>query len=166
MIGECHEWSSNPMSTDRGGIGLILIAFAVHGIFAMTIVVIADSGIFQNMWHQFMCIAEPDRNHFYGNEDPDITRERAVVFQLRVTSSTRCPLAPPLGTSYSLLSCTLVLIWLQCFGKLLKCLHCLAAEGVTCKAAAKFAFTNSSYLTHQETAMCSRYGKVIANILL
>ena len=35
MIGECHEWSSNPMSTDRGGIGLILIAFAVHGIFAM-----------------------------------------------------------------------------------------------------------------------------------
>ena len=83
MTDYCQPYVSNPLSFAPGGIGLILLGLAIHGVVTMTLLVVIDCGFFHNVWYKLTCIAGLDPYRFVATEDVDVEEERQRV-RLRV----------------------------------------------------------------------------------
>ena len=73
------QFVSNPLAIGAGGIGLILIGLAIHGVIAMIVLVLIDSGVFSNMWNKLTCTTVLYAQSSDAEEDEDVATERISV---------------------------------------------------------------------------------------
>ena len=79
QLDNCLQFVSNPLAIGPGGIGLILIGFAIHGVIAMILLVLIESGVFRNMWNKLTITTVLDAKGSDAQEDEDVATERIAV---------------------------------------------------------------------------------------
>ena len=67
------------MAIGPGGVGLILIGFAIHGVIAMVLLVLIESGVFSKMWNNLTCTTVLYALTSDAQEDEDVATERIAV---------------------------------------------------------------------------------------